>query len=43
MNATKDIWYGNYVHPDINARYVRLKYGTILEKRKVKGKEQNPQ
>ena len=25
MNALGDIWYGNYVHPYINTRDVRLK------------------
>ena len=32
MNALEDIWDGNYVYPDINARYDRLKTRDRIKK-----------
>ena len=43
MNTIEGIWDGNYVYPDINTRYARLKYVTVLDKRKLNGKEQKYQ
>ena len=41
--AIKYMWNGKHIHTDINTRYVRLKYGTIIYKKRVNGKYQNSQ
>ena len=40
-NTIEDIWDGSQIHLDNNKRYARLKYVTILIKRKVNGKYNN--
>ena len=37
-NSLEDIWYGKYVHTDINARYDRLKICDCIIKTKSKCK-----